>query len=296
MSEIERAEQTWDEMDTTTVRSVAWLGVMAVTADIWGSFSAGRGPVAKVAELLVERGKVDDLVGAALVCGDMQSERSHFEHSPGVHFREVHGYDISQASLDRYTPDGIAWVPHKADCNRLDLPEEHFDLVVASHGAHHVMELDRLFAEARRSLRPRGLLYMYEWVGPPYLRIPRRNRAIAALLLLALFPRRRTRRTHMNRVKGLRWVLDGADPAIDPSEACNSLELYPAYRRHFEPVVEYFHGGLSYPMFEGIAQNFDQSRPGVRRRLAWAVRIERRLTAWGLVHPLFVVAVGERKA
>lgn len=295
MSEIDRAEQTWDHMDIESVRSVAWLGVEPVGHDIWRNVGNGGGPVVLTSSLLAERGRTEGLVGAALVCGDMSSERMFFENTPGVRFREVHGYDISQASLDRYVPNGVAWVPHKVDCNELDLPEGAYDLVVASHGAHHVMNLERFFAQARRSLRPGGLFYMYEWVGPPYLRIPRRNRLAAKLLLLALFPRRSTRRTHMNRVKGIRWVLDPADPAIDPSEACNSLQLYPAFRRHFEPVSQYFHGGLSYPMFEGISQNLDQTSPNVRRRLELAVKFDRLLTRWKIVHPLFVVAVGERK-
>lgn len=298
MGEIEQAEQVWDDMNVAAVRSVAWLGVHAVPTDIWRGFSDGSGPVVTVARMLGERHPGDaahGLVGAAVVCGDMQSERAFFERTAPITFDEVHGYDLSQTSLDRYTPDGVAWVPHKVDCNQLELPEAAFDLVVASHGAHHVMELDNLFAQARRSLRPDGLFYMYEWIGPQYLYVPRRNRWAAAVVLTTLFPSRRTRRAHTGRVKGLRWIMYQADPAIDPSEACNSPELLAAYRRHFEPVAEYLHGSLSYPMFEGISQNFDQSKPWVRRRLEWAVAIDRFLTRRGWVHPLFVVAVGAAK-
>lgn len=298
MSEIEQAEQVWDDMDVVAVRSVAWLGVQAVSSDIWKGFSDGSGPVATVARLLGERHPGESgsrLVGAALVCGDMQSERMYFERTPHVSFRAVHGYDLSQASLDRYTPDGIEWNPHKVDCNELDLPADTFDLVVASHGAHHVMNLEGLFSQARRSLRAGGLFYMYEWIGPQYLYVPRRNRLAAAVVLTTLFPSRRIRRSHMGRVKGLRWIMYQADPAIDPSEACNSPELLAAYRRHFDPVAEYLHGSLSYPMFEGISQNFDQTKPWVRRRLEWAVAIDRVLTRRGWVHPLFAVAVGAPK-
>ena len=200
---------------------------------------------------------------------------------------------LSQASLDRYTPDAIAWTPHKVDCNDLVLPAAAYDLVVASHGAHHVRALANFFAQARQSLQPGGLLYMYEWIGPTYLQIPRRNRVVATALLLALFPRRRTRRTHMGRVKGLRYMQDPPH-SFDPSEACNSLELYREYRRNFDPIAEYRHGGLSYPMFEGIAQNFAQDQPRTRKRLELVVKIEKWLTEKKVIHPLFVVAVGQR--
>lgn len=281
------AERRWDEIDVEQVRSVAWLSVDAVTADIWRSF--GGGPDEVIQKMLAERGLTDGLVGAALVCGDMQSERGLFEFGA---FREVHGYDLSRVSLDRYQPDGIEWVPHHVDCNQLELPESTFDLIVASHGAHHVRELDNLFGQARRALKPGGLFFMYEWIGPPYLYVPRRNQLAAAALLLALFPRRSTRTTHENRVKGLRWVMEPTDPAADPSEACNSLELHGAYRRHFHPLREHLHGAITYPMFEGISQNLDQADPWTARRLQSVTKLDGLLTRRRLVHPLFVVTVG----
>ncbi|MDO8364847.1 MAG: class I SAM-dependent methyltransferase [Actinomycetota bacterium] len=294
MSDIERAEHTWDTIDIGLVRSVAWLSLEVVNKEIWAGFSDGRGPVVRTMELLAARRPGNDLVGAALVCGDMQSERMFFEHTPSVGFRKVEGYDLSQASLDRYTPDGVEWVPHKVDCNQMELPEAAYDLVVASHGAHHVQNLEGFFAQARRSLKPNGLLYMYEWIGPTYLQIPRRNRLFAKLLLIALFPKRTTRRTHVGRVKGLRFIQDPPE-SFDPSEACNSLQLYPEFERNFTPLAAHFHGAITYPMFEGLAQNLAQAQPRTRKRLEFVVKAEKWLTKRKLVHPLFVVAVGERK-
>jgi len=294
VSGIERARRTWDTIDIDRVRSVAWLSVDAVNDDIWHEFSEMRGPVVVVTDLLAERGRHEGLAGAALVCGDMQSERMFFEHTPRVSFRSVDGYDLSPVSLARYTPDGVEWRPHQLDCNELELPESTFDLVVASHGAHHVQNLDGLFGQARRSLKPGGLMYMYEWIGPTFLQIPRRNRLFARVLLYALFPGRRVRTTHIGRRKGI-WYLQDAPRKFDPSEACNSPRLYPAYLANFVPLVEYRHGGLTYPMFEGIAQNLpDDER--TRRRIRFVVRAEKWLTRRGLVLPLFVVAVGERRA
>ncbi len=294
MSDIERAEQTWDTIDIDQVRSVAWLSIDAVNKDIWASFSDGRGPVVQTMELLAARRPATGLVGAALVCGDMQSERLFFEHTPLVSFDRVEGYDISQASLDRYTPDGIQWVPHKVDCNTMELPAGAYDLVVASHGAHHVQNLEGFFRQARQSLQPGGLFYMYEWIGPEYLQLPRRNRLFSTLLLLALFPKRKTRRTHMGLVKGLRYMQDKPE-TFDPSEACNSLRLYPEYLNNFTPLAEYRHGGITYPMFEGLAQNMAQDQPRTAKRLRFAVKAEKWLTKMKLVYPVFVVAVGERK-
>jgi hypothetical protein len=135
---------------------------------------------------------------------------------------------------------------------------------------------------------------MYEWIGPKYLQIPRRNRFVATVLLYALFPRRRTRRTHMGKVKGWRYIQDPPE-SFDPSEACNALRLYPEYLANFEPLAEYRHGGLTYPMFEGTAQNMAVDQPRTQRRIASVIAIERFLTRTRLIHPLFVVAAGRRR-
>ena len=294
MSDLERAEATWDSMDIAAVRSVAWLSLEPVSSDIWTSFSHGLGPFAYASRLLGERkaGAAADLKGAALVCGDMQSERFFFENTPHVTFSRVDGFDLSQVSLDRYIPENIDWHPHKVDCNALDLPADAFDLVVANHGAHHVMNLENFFAQARKSLTRGGLFYMYEWIGPTYLQIPRRNRFFATALLLALFPKKATRTTHMGVTKGLKYLQDRPE-AFDPSEACNALQLYPEYEKNFKTLAEYRHGGLTYPMFEGLAQNMNTARKTTRVRLAIAVKAERLLTRLKLVYPVFVVAIGE---
>jgi SAM-dependent methyltransferase len=295
MSDLSRAEATWDTIDIAAVRSVAWLSLGPVSSDIWGTFSDGLGPNDLTSRLLSERNGVNaELAGAALVCGDMQSERTFFEATKDVRFTKVDGYDLSQVSLDRYTPNGVEWTPHKVDCNELSLPTAEFDLVVANHGAHHVANLENLFRQARTSLRSGGLFYMYEWIGPTYLQIPRRNSLIAKALLLALFPKRATRTTHMGKRKGRQYIQDAAD-SFDPSEACNSLQLYPEFERNFTVIREYRHGGLTYPMFEGLAQNMNTTRKTTLWRITFAVQAERLLTRLGLVRPLFVVAVGAPK-
>jgi SAM-dependent methyltransferase len=294
--ELAQVEQTWDAMDVDKVRAVSWVSPPQVADDVNFGFAPGEGPVRLVRRLLAEnRPPSRELTGGALVCGDMASESAFFEFDDGSSFADVHGWDLSQDSLDRFRPRlGLRWHPHKIDCNDLQLEAGEFDLLVASHGAHHVANLGNLFSQAHRGLRPGGLLFMHEWIGPPYLQLPRRNRLVATALLLTLFPRRATRTTHMGRVKGIRYLQDPPD-SFDPSEACNSLELRPQFLEHFDVLAEHLHGGLTYPMFEGLAPNLAVDQPRTRRRLALVLRIERWMTRRGLVHPLFTMVVGRRK-
>lgn len=52
------------------------------------------------------------------------------------------------------------------DFNRPALPRDTYDLVLFHQSAHHVENLERLFAQVLRALTPDGLLYMDEYVGP----------------------------------------------------------------------------------------------------------------------------------
>jgi SAM-dependent methyltransferase len=283
-------------MDVSQVRSVAWLSLQQVADDLNDSFAPGEGAVFLTHRLLADNRRVTSgLTGGALVCGDMASEQAFFDQPwSNLTFNDVHGYDLSQASLDRFTTTAFRWHPHVVDCNHLELQPGSFDLLVASHGAHHVANLDNLFSQARQGLRPGGLMYIYEWIGPTYLQIPRRNRVVATALLLTLFPRRATRTTHAGKVKGVRYLQDPPE-SFDPSEACNALELRPRFVDNFDVLREYQHGGLTYPMFEGIAPNIADHQPRTRRRVAVVLAAERLLTRLGVIHPLFTVAVGRRR-
>jgi carbon monoxide dehydrogenase subunit G/SAM-dependent methyltransferase len=294
MSNLGRAAQTWDEIDIDKVRQVAWSSIQHVSQSCMRDFS-GADPASVFVHQLLARRLGDDragLKGAALVCGDMVAERAFFEPDDIVRFSEVDGFDISAASLAKYKPEKIRFNPHVADGNNLILERDRYDLVVACHGAHHVYNLGNLFYQANKSLKREGLFYMVEWMGPEYLQIPRTNHLFATLLLLGLFDRK-TRTTHMGQVKGLR-VQDPPE-AFDPSEACNSTELVPQFLKYFRPIRTVRYAGLAYPIFEGIAQNIDQATRMNQIKIRIVHRLERMLTRLGIVKPLFVMALGEKK-
>ena len=185
---VSAAQEKWDHEDLDRVRQVAWSGLSTVNDSIWRSFSPSETPAELLARNLKALKHDNELAGVAVVCGDMQGERVWFEQLPGVSFKSVDGYDISAASMARYSPpSGLAWQPHQDNCNRLLLPEAAFDLAVAWHGAHHVENVGGLFYEIHQSLRPGGMLFIYEWIGPEYLQIPTINAAVAHLLLLSMF-------------------------------------------------------------------------------------------------------------
>jgi hypothetical protein len=93
-----------------------------------------------------------------------------------------------------------------------------------------------------------------------------------------------------------RNALSGIYAMFDPSEACNSPELYPQFKRFLHIVSAHEHGALTYPRFEGIAQNLNLQLASTGRRIKVVISLERLLTRFRLVQPLFVVAFGQSRS
>lgn len=53
-----------------------------------------------------------------------------------------------------------------ADFNTVPLPRRHYDIVFFHQSAHHVLRLERLFSQILDALKPDGLLYLDEYLGP----------------------------------------------------------------------------------------------------------------------------------
>lgn len=292
-SHIRDSRTAWDEADVNRIRSVSWLSLPAVTRLFQRSLPSG-GIVPYIEDLLLETsGKRQDLEGAAVVCGDMESERGYFENMRHLRFSVVDGFDLSPKSLDRVRPASFTFRPRVCDCNDLVLEAEKYDLVVASHGLHHVQNVGGLLYQIHKALRPGGVFFLNEWIGPERLGIPKRNAAWTRLLLWLLF-RRRERTTHEGRVKGL-WLQHGPE-SFDPSEACNSTEILPQLKKYFRVSFFFPYGTLAYPAFEGTAANLSDERRFDRLRTEFVIRLESILTSAGLAGPLFAMAVAVKAA
>lgn len=297
-SNLEKAKDTWNNIDITKVKSVAWCSISYFEQKIALQFSGEESGVSLIHKLLAKRlpkFKLNNLKGTALVCGDMQSERGFFEFDQVVKFNEVNGYDLSEVSLCRYQPNpNIKFTPTLIDCNDLVLERDSFDLIVGCHGVHHVYNLGNLFYQAHKALNKDGLIYLYEWIGLEYLQIPLTNHIFAGILLFLLFPSKKTRTTHMGKIKGF-WI-QHTPQEFDPSEACNSQELLPQFLNYFKPIKIVVHGGLTYPIFEGIAQNIDQTKFINKIKIRIVYFVEKLLTKIRFIKPCFMVVVGEKKS
>jgi len=228
-----------------------------------------------------------------MVCGDMAGERGFFENAKGVTFKNVDGYDLSPQSVERYKPNNINFFPHICDVNEIILEKNKYHLIVGIHGIHHIYKLANVFFQMHKSLKNKGLIYLDEWIGPNFLQIPLHNHIIASLLLIILFPIKKKRTNHEGMTKGL-WIQYAAN-CFDPSEACNSEKLYPNFKRFFKPITIVKYGGLLYPVFDGLGQNFYETSILDKIRVRFVYFLERLLIKMRVIKPLFMGVIAEKK-
>jgi SAM-dependent methyltransferase len=180
-----------------------------------------------------------------------------------------------------------------ADLDALTLPEGRYDAIFGISSLHHVRELDRLFAQCRRALKPGGLLFVDEYVGPA--RFQSAPHVVALInQLIDILPERYRRSVYMNGAPRHRY--DNPPPEFfeqtDPSEAIRSDAIVPTLTRHFEIVDHKPYGGaLLHMLLSGTAGNFDPAAEGDATILRLLAFLEEQLEKAGVIGSDFVSLV-----
>jgi SAM-dependent methyltransferase len=121
---------------------------------------------------------------------------------------------------------------YAADFNAPAFPKATYDLILFQESAHHVLRLEKLFHAVLRALKPDGLVYMDEYVGPSRFEW---NDAM-------MEPYRRLYETLDPELRAVPFL----HPPVmieDPSEAVRSSEIEPLLKVGFEIAARRPYGG-----------------------------------------------------
>jgi SAM-dependent methyltransferase len=176
----------------------------------------------------------------------------------------------------------------QADCNRIELEPDSFDLVVNVAALHHVQYLDRLCRIVCRATRQDGVFVNYDYIGPSrnqyawrhWLQIRRANRGLPPSIR-----KPRLRRPHLATML-----------ATDPTEAVHSAMIPAVVARYFDIVERHdTGGGIAYELLThnprlGTVPPAERDRH-VERLLA----LDREATRTGRVPPLFTYFIARPK-
>lgn len=148
------------------------------------------------------------------------------------------------------------------DLNAVDLPENRYDAIFAISSAHHVLMLEPYFKACRRALKPGGLMFLDEYVGPSRFQCsPFAVRAINRIR--DILPEK----YRLNVFDGNRPAGEYVNSSIetfelnDPSEAVRSAEIMSVLKLYFD-VVDYkpYGGAILHMLLSGLAGNFDEGK------------------------------------
>ena len=159
------------------------------------------------------------------------------------------------------------------DLNTVELPENHFDMVVAQMSIHHVDDLEHLFAEVARSLLPGGVFAINEYVGPNRWQFTRMQVWLANQLLRAMPSRLREHYPHKTTKSEVLQLSIAEMIEMDPSEAIRSEDIIPVFEKFFTVEQRRDYGGsLSILVLDNIVGNFTETDP---ESVRWFKRILR---------------------
>ena len=279
----EGASAYWDRQASES-SSVYWAEHQLVRESVnrWITGEAGLWPVDALRHQWLRRSLSR---GLSLGCGTGSLERCLRRTGD---CDSVDAFDLSEASIREArrlaAEEGLDGIRYQvANCDEIRLPSKRYDIVYFHHSLHHIADPDRLLDQALRTLRPRGWLYVDEYVGPSQGEWSDETLSWAREAYEQLEPALRRRP-----------LAAPIDPG-DPSEMIRSSRILPAIRERFE-IVHYrpYWGNLLFPLFcaaDGGALLAD----GRRDLVARLVERERELVIGGSIRaPLFAVVLARK--
>ncbi len=213
---------------------------------------------------------------------------------------EVDAFDYSRACLD-WAADlarkgGLNNINYwQADINKISLIPEHYDFAISVAALHHVSNLDYVLQEINRSLKPGGVFFFDEYVGPNRMQWPDEVLRIVNSVLKIMPPRYRKDLSGRIKEREERVPVNKMIK-IDPTEAVRSADILDVAGRYFEVLEKREYGGaILMPLFMNIIGNFDAAREEDRRILDFCLYLEKSLLENGVIKANGVVAACRKK-
>jgi len=225
-------------------------------------------------------------LGLSAGCGDGALERDLL--GKGV-CRNMEGIDFSPEAIRRAErlaeETGISdRVRYRvANLDALALPAEAFDIVFFHGSLHHVREVESALATVHRALKPGGLVFLDEYMGPSRFEWSDSIWRFAQAAFERLPDELKNRPT-----------LAVPLPLDDPSESVRSSSIAPAVSRVFELIEDRPYGGnilwFTFPCLD--MRRLREDRTGALSRL---IALEDHLIDRGWVDSYFRIMIARKK-
>lgn len=196
--------------------------------------------------------------GLSIGCGDGTLERHAIKFGIAKSFD---GIDLSRKSIEyareQAKNHNLDIDYYISDINDVILPHR-YDVIYAGASLHHISNLEHLFSEIHRTLKPGGLFILNEFVGPNRFQWTNMQIIIINCILRALPKELKTMPNGRLKSSFSRPSLE--EMAGDPSEAVRSEEILDLIYKNFNVIYRLDYGGtiLNMLLYQ-IVHNFQIS-------------------------------------
>ncbi len=184
---------------------------------------------------------------------------------------------------------------HLLNGNTWLMSRHQYDFVYASHALHHIENLEHLFGQVANTLRPGGVLFASDYIGPSRMQYTDAHLAAMNAALATLPEAKR-----LDRFGVLKTAIQRRPVELylqhDPSEAVRSAEIIPVMRRFFDVEIVPMGMSLTFEVLLNIAHNFDPDDDGDNALIDELMRLEQQAERTGEAEPLFACLVARQKA
>ena len=149
-----------------------------------------------------------------------------------------------------------------ADVNKVELPENSYDLILCIMSLHHFVELESLFFRINNSLTPHGYFLANEFVGPTYFQWEEEQLRLINMIL-SIMPEKYKTRTNDGIVQN---KID--KPNLNeflkqsPFEAVRSSEIVELAKTYLNLVeIRPYGGTILHLLLNFLIGNFDENKP-----------------------------------
>ncbi len=224
-------------------------------------------------------------LGLSVGCGPGLLERDVLskgicERMEGIDFSEEAIGEARFASEEASLSDRLHY--RVEDINALKLPHARYDIVFFHGSLHHIRQIERVLVEVRQSLKPGGVVYLDEYMGPSRSDWTDDEWGFARSAFDSLPDKLKNRPQLMIPL-----------PLDDPSESIRSSAIRPIVARHFEIVDERPYGG-NILWFVFPCLDMERLRGDSTGALSRLIALEDHLLERGWVESYFRVIVARK--
>jgi SAM-dependent methyltransferase len=220
-------------------------------------------------------------------CGNGWLERRLYDQGVGKHFDS---FDISEKYIQEAEKEkGNRPIQYFIDnINDLqNIPSKKYDAVFNFAILHHATEIDSALKKISECLKPEGLMFNEEYVGPAKNQYSDEHLELMIQINSDL-PEQFRSQNH------LRPPLENF--RIEPTEAIHSDLVRPIFEKYFDIVYERnFNGGIAYQILWNNIEKFDNDDLEAKKWLEYLLENDRKFSSEGKVPNLFWYGVGNPK-